>query len=132
MAERARLRQVVVEIPLPGTLAVSIERGGWEAQFRGRVVDCELFLRDTGTGTGNTDLDVNKGGASVFTGGVLRIASAATTKRTRKKPNVGVSGHPNGVPFDPGDYFSADVDAIPGTTASIDGVVHLHIVATDV
>jgi hypothetical protein len=123
----------VIALPLQyGNLAVAAEVAGWEANFRGRLLEAELFLKGTGTGAGNTDVDVNKAGVTILAAPGLRIASAASTKRVRAKPTVGVSGHPNGVPFNVGDYFSVDVDAIPATTASADGTVYLHIAAVDV
>lgn len=125
-----RTRHSVIAIPLPGTQAVATEVGGWEATFKGRLLEAELFIKTKGTVSGSTDVDVNKAGATVLAA-PLSIAFDATDKRVRAKPTVGIGGHPNGVDFIEGDYFSVDVDAIPGGSDSADAVLYLHVAALD-
>lgn len=129
--DRNRLFTVVV--PLGDTLAAGAGRAKYTVQTRCRLLEAELSLGTTGTGAGNTDVDVNKGGATVLTAPGLRVASAAAAPATvRANPSVGVVGEPSGVPLEPGDAITVDIDAVPATTASARGAVTLLFAAVDV
>lgn len=134
MPQAQRARRVVVTLALQETLvaAAGVVIATWPVSFPCRLIDCALSLSGTGTGAGNNDVDVRKDGVSVFTGGRLTIAGGASGKDTSKKPNVGVVGHPNGVPLKVGSKVTATVEAIPATTAGTRGQVLLTLAVTDV
>ncbi|HWQ96716.1 MAG TPA: hypothetical protein VN538_01290 [Clostridia bacterium] len=98
---------------------------------RCRILEAEAALNTTGSTSGNTDVDVNKGGASIMAAQALRIAQGSATKFVKAKPSVGVVGEPAGVPCEVGDVITVDVDAIPGTTSK-DLTVRLLCMAVDV
>ena len=115
-----------------GALAVANDVSAWEAQFNGRIVEVEVYLKSTGTTSGSTTVDVKKNGVSILAA-ALSIAFNAATKRTRSKAFAAAAaqGEPSGVRFAAGDYIQADVTAIPGV-ASSDLAVYLHVAPDDV
>ena len=124
------VRRVVVDLSKSGALAVANEVAGWEAQFRGRIVEAEVFLGNLGGTSGQTAVDVKLNGVSIFTA-APSVAFNAAAKRVRTAALTPVAGEPSGVRFGPGDYFRVDVTAIPGV-ASQDLTVTLSIVLEDV
>lgn len=117
-----------------GNLAAGAGKDIWTAQTRCELLEAELCLRTTGTGAGNTDVDIKKAGNLIWVTPGLRIASAAAAPAAvRAKPTVGVSNSEQaGVALEPGDAITADVVAIPGTTASAGGFVRLLLRARDI
>lgn len=125
-----RIRWIDLALPLPGNLAVGADRAGFEFSLPGgRIAEAQLYLRSTGSTSGNTDVDVNVNGASILTAPGLRIAQGSATKRVRVTP-PGATGEPSGFDIKAGDYITVDIDAVPGTT-SADGIVHLKIAVKD-
>lgn len=128
-----RIRYFTVALPLAdGNLAAGAGKDVYAVQTRCRLLEAELTLAGTGTGAGNTDVDVKKNGSLVWATPGLRIASAASAPASvRAKPTVGVAGEPSGVACEPGDVITADIVAIPATTASSHGKVVLLFAAID-
>ncbi|HWR37015.1 MAG TPA: hypothetical protein VN622_14225 [Clostridia bacterium] len=125
-----RLRRTTINLPISGALAVAAGVVTWAAQFRGRIEEVELSLGTTGSTSGSTTVDVKKGGASIMAANALQIAQGSATKYVRASP-AAASGHPKGLPFEPGDVITVDVTTVPGT-ASTNGLVTLSIIAQDV
>lgn len=124
------VRRVVIPLHKSGALAVANDVAAWEAQFRGRILEVEVYLGGTGTTSGQTTVDVKKNAVSVL-GATVGIAFNAATKRSRTANLTNPYGEPSGHRFQPGDYFQADVLAIPGV-ASADLSVYLHVALEDV
>ena len=118
------VRYFTVALPMAAALAVANDVAGYEFQKQARILEVEVFLGTTGTGAGNTSVDVKKNGATILAA-VISIASASGTKRARKAPKNPV-GEPSGVSVAAGDYVRADVTAVPGTTVPPYGTVYLH------
>src|SRR5437660_591411 len=76
MSEQNRIRRVVINLPIPGNLAVAAAVATWQAQFKCRILEAELSLGTTGATSGNTGVDVKKNGATVLPA-VLSIVQVA-------------------------------------------------------
>jgi hypothetical protein len=124
-----RIRHFVVSLVKGGALAIANEVAAWEAQVRGRLMGVEIFLGNIGAVSGSTTIDIKKNGVTVLTA-PISIAFNAATKRTRVSALAGMLGEPSGIDFAPGDYFQANITAIPGTTSQ-DMTVYLHCSKVD-
>lgn len=117
-------RPVSFQIPIgAGNLAAAAAVATFVAVFRFRLTAVVLALGNTGGTSGNTDVDVNRNGASIMPAQALRIAQGAATKYV-KAPPAGATGEPSGLVIEPGDVITIDIDAVPGT-ASKDGRIDL-------
>ena len=116
-----------------GALAAGVGKDIWLAQTKCELLEAELSLRATGATSGNTDVDIKKNGALIWTSPGLRIVQgAAAPAAVRAKPTIGLSSLDlSGVSLEPGDSITADIAAIPGT-ASSGGFVRLFLRARDV
>jgi len=125
------LRRSYVSLALPGNLAVAAGVAGFVAEFPANIVKAQLYLGSTGTGAGSTTVTVKKNGTAILPAAGLTIAGAAAGK-TAESATTKPEGLPGGVRIDVGDVITVDVSAIPGTTASANGEVKLHIVQSDI
>jgi hypothetical protein len=123
-------RRILIDLSKSGNLAVANDVAAWEAQFRLRILEAEIYLGSTGSTSGNTTVDVKLNGVSIFQS-AQSIAQGAATKRIRSAALTPMVGEPNGVFVNIGDYLRVDVTAIPGTT-SADLTVTLNCAVVDV
>jgi hypothetical protein len=140
-------RRVVIHLHKAAP-AVANDQAGYEFQFRGKIVEVETYLGNTGSAAGPTTVDgkVSFAGAAAATifSTVPSIAFNAATKRRRDAagpvilPTGGagngvltpVFGGPEaGVRVQPGDYYRVDVTGL--STGATDLSVYLHLVLED-
>lgn len=122
------LRRSSVTLPIIGNLAVAAGVAALVMQDRRRLTSAQLFTKSTGTGAGNTVVQVKKGAANLLVAD-LTIAGAAGTKYTTQNAKGG--GVPEGFELAPGDVLTIDVTSAPATTAAADGYVVLHFAQVD-
>ena len=103
---------------IPGTLSAATEQGGiWEAPQPGRVRRVTAYRKTPGS-SGNTVVDVNKGGASVLVS-PLSIAFDDANKKVEYEPSLY-----GGTSFVKGDLFTVDIDSVEaGTPADLSVVL---------
>jgi hypothetical protein len=111
---------VHITLPLSGVLEAAERAACWQVPRCGRLrlLECQVFLQDTGSGDGATEIDVlREDGLSGVARTVLpvpiRIMAASDKGCTRLQPTSGLRGEPPGVPFNPGDVIRIDVRDTP-------------------
>jgi hypothetical protein len=126
MQERFRRNQIT--LPLPAALAVSVGQVTFTATRPMTISGAQLCLSDTGTGAGNTTVNIKQNGTLI---GTISIAGAATGKSLATALAT-TSQFPSGIRFNVGDVLTLDLAALPATTNPKAGFVVLDVYELDV
>lgn len=123
-------RRNFLTLPLPAALAVSVGQVTYTAPRPFTISWLQLCLSDTGTGAGNTTVNLKQNGTTI---GTVSIAGASGSK------SAGValissagSQFPPGVRINKGDVLTIDLAALPATTSPKAAIVALDIYELDV
>jgi len=110
-------------------LAAGVGQATWNVERPVSVSGAQLCLSDTGTGAGNTTVNIKQNGTLIAT---ISIAGAAGSKSAKTPISSPQSQFPSGVRLNVGDVITIDVAAVPATTSPKAGAVVLDVYELDV